>query len=257
MCWPCEASLCTNKQSQLNVNGIGRAFAQALSDELKQARASLEDGTKDRNRALGIAEEAERHLEDAKLAWRLQTEDLKASLKDALASVVSQEKGGGPCRKEEEKNQQSQTASAIEFPIPRETAVGATGNATLMDDVREPSMRSASDTTSQGLADELLQRLTQETSQRRKSGKALSAKVRYSSDQNTHSATSFSGSTVLGGEMIVIFSRGFAFYEKKLRACNSFAVHDGRCELVENGFCAPCDGDMIILAFPRDVYSCC
>lgn len=178
---------------------IGRAVFQVLSDELKQACASLEGGTKDRNRALEVAEEAERHLEDAKLGWRLQVDDLKASLKDASARAVDQERGGGPCRQEEQKNQQPQTASATEFPIPRETPVGTAGNATLTDDVREPSIRSGSDTTSQGLADELLQSLTQETSQRRRSGQALSAKVRYSGDRNIHSATRFLGSTVLGG----------------------------------------------------------
>lgn len=181
------------------MNVIGRAVVQIISDELKQARASLECGTKDRNRALVVAEEAERHLEDVNLGWRLQVEDLKASLKDALARAVDKERGGGPCRQEEEKNQQPQTASASEFPIPRETAVGATGNATITDDVGEPSIRSGSDTTSQGLADELLQSLTQETSQRRNSGKSLSAKVRYSGDRNMHSATRFLGSTVLGG----------------------------------------------------------
>lgn len=180
--------MCTDNYSQLDVNEFRRAVVQILSDELKRARISLEDGTKDRNRALEVAEEAERHLEDAKLGWRLQAEDLKASLKDALARAADQEQGGGLYRKEEESLQQPQAASATGSPIPREIATSTNGNAILTSDIRDPSIRSASDTTSQGLADELLQRLTQETSQRRKSGKALSAKVRPSADQCTHSA---------------------------------------------------------------------
>lgn len=114
--------------------------------ELNQARVSLQDATKDHDRAFAAAEEAKRRLVGAARDWREDTKNPRTFPNNASARAGSKEGRKTP---------------------PRIDEPSAENSATMMtNESCQASIGDSSDATSHGLAEELLQKLAKETSQR-------------------------------------------------------------------------------------------
>lgn len=154
-------------------------FCQAASEELRQVRISLKDAEKGRERAFRDAEEAKHHFTVAESGWRREAEDLRAALNEALARDGG--KGENNAHPEGMANvlQPSAVTNWPQSSLPQQPQVAVTGGAAMPNERPQPSTSGVSDATSQGLAEELMQKLTDETKQRRSTRQALSDKVKF------------------------------------------------------------------------------
>lgn len=146
---------------------------QVLLEEMDQARISHQDTETDRRCAAAAAEEAKRRLAEAERGWHREAHCLRVSLEDALARAESKEERK---TKSPKSVRPSPGASATGVTTPREPDVVIAR--VKPNQGRRPSVGGASDATSQGLAEELMQKLTEETSKRRSARQAHSDKVR-------------------------------------------------------------------------------
>lgn len=152
---------------------------QAALEELRQVRISLKDAEKDRERALGAAEQAKHHFASAEREWRREAEDLRAALKEALTRDRGKDENNAHSEKKEEAFQPSTATNWAQPSFPQQPQVAVTGGPAMPNERPQPSTSGVSDATSQGLAEELMQKLTDETKQRRSTRQALSDKVKF------------------------------------------------------------------------------
>lgn len=144
---------------------------------MRQVRISLKDAEKGRERALGAAEQAKHRFASAESGWRRDADDLRAALNEALARDFDKDVSNAHSEKKAEAFQSSTSAKWAQPSSPQQPQVAATGGPAMPNERPQPSTSGVSDATSQGLAEELMQRLTDETKQRRSTRQALSDKV--------------------------------------------------------------------------------
>lgn len=147
--------------------------AQAALGELRQAHISLKDAEQGRERALVDAEQTKHHIAGAESSWRREADDLRVALKEALARSCGKDKNTEHSRKAGEVSEQPAIASVAQTSPPQRPEVA------MANEGPQLSTSGASDATSQGLAEDLMQKLTYETKQRRSTRQALSDKVRF------------------------------------------------------------------------------
>ncbi len=140
---------------------------QAVLGELRQARNSLKDAEEGRERALVATEQAKRHFIEVESGWRREAKDLRAALNETV-------RGSG---KDAEVSQQTAGTSEVQPSSFQESQDVVAGDLATQNEAPQASASGASDATSRDLAQELLQKLTDETKQRRSTRQALSDQV--------------------------------------------------------------------------------
>eukprot|EP00903_Cladosiphon_okamuranus_P011775 g11068.t1 len=150
---------------------------QAASEELRQVRISLKDAEKDRERAFRAAEQAKHDFTVAESGWRREAEDLRAALNEALARDGDKHESNAHSEEMEDVFQPSTAANGAQSSLPQQSRVAIADSAAMPNERPQPSTSGMSDTTSLGLAEELMQKLTDETKQRRSTRQALSDKA--------------------------------------------------------------------------------
>lgn len=145
--------------------------------ELRQARINLKDAEKARERTLVDSEQTKNHSAGAESSWHREVDDLRVSLEKALATNDGEDESTEHSMKDAEAPRQSTIASEAQPPATQRPGAVA-GGPTMTNERPQPSTSAVSDATSQGLAEDLLQKLTDETKQRRSNRQALSFKVR-------------------------------------------------------------------------------
>lgn len=151
-------------------------FFQAAVEELRQVRIGLKDAEKGRERAIGAAEQAKHQFASAESGWRREAEGLRAALNEALTRNRGKDENASS-----EKAEVFQPSTATNWAQPslsQQPQVAVTGPA-MPHERPQPSTSGVSDATSQGLAQELMQKLMDETKQRRSTRQALSDKVKF------------------------------------------------------------------------------
>lgn len=165
--------------------------AQRLQRELLEARTSLHTREKDCERVTVATEEAKRDLADAESVWRKETCDLKIALKEALATAGKKDEKNARSATHKETSQQSPVMSEAQEHSPPRPEVAIDGDPTLADESPKRSASGASNATSRGLGDDLMQRLENDANQRCSTGPpALSEKVRLINDRVEFSSRS-------------------------------------------------------------------
>lgn len=157
-------------------------FVQRLRAELDQARHNLAEATKRRENPLAAAEEAKHSLTHAERFPRPVADDLKVPLEDASLRACDKEEAKIPSLKGvlASKPQQPLPSSVPRVSAGQEPDAMVEDLATKTDEIPQRSIGDTSDATSHGLVDELMQKLTEETSQRRSARQATGEKVRHS-----------------------------------------------------------------------------
>lgn len=152
---------------------------QAALEELRQVRINLKDAEKVREHAHVAAEQAKHHFTSAESGWRREVENLTAALNEALARDCGKDEHHENSEKKAQAIQPS-TATNWEQPsTPQQPQVASTGGPDMPNErPQQPSTSGVSDATSRDLAAELMQKLTDETKQRRSTRQALSDKVK-------------------------------------------------------------------------------
>ena len=138
----------------------------------------LIDAEKGRERALGAAEQAKHQFASAEREWRREAEDLRAALNEALTRDRGKNENHAHSEKKEEAFQPSTATNWAQSSFPQQPQVAVTCGLAIPNERPQPSTSGASDATNQGLAEELMQKLTDETKQRRSTRQALSDKVK-------------------------------------------------------------------------------
>lgn len=152
--------------------------AQGLQRELLEARTSLHTGEKDCEHLTVAAEQAKRDLANAESVWREETGGLKIALKEALATAGKKDENNARSATHKETSQRSPVVSEAQGLSPPRPEVAVDGDPTLADEGPQRPASGASDATSRGLADELMQSLENDANQRCTNGPpALSEKV--------------------------------------------------------------------------------
>lgn len=153
--------------------------SQAALGELRQVHINLKDAEKGRERALVDSEQAKNRFAGAEKSWRREVDDLRVALKEALAKNYGKDEGTELSRKDGKVLEQSEIARGEQPPPPQRPEGAASGFPAMTNEDPQPSTSVVSDATSEGLAEGLLQKLTDETKQRRSTRQALSDKVRF------------------------------------------------------------------------------
>lgn len=158
---------------------------QRLRGELDQARRNIEVATKRRESSLVAAEEGKHCLVDAGSVLRRDKEGLRAPLEDASVRASDHEEAKAPSLKGvfATKPPQPLPSSVPRVSAEQEPDAIVEDIATMANEVPHRSVGDTSDTTSHDLVDELMQKLTEETTQRRNARQATSEKVRNSQIQ--------------------------------------------------------------------------
>lgn len=137
---------------------------------------NLKDAEKGRERALVDGEQSKNNFAAAESSWRREVDDLRVALKEALARNYGKNESTGA----EDVSKQPEIANrASPPPPPQRPESDVTGGPAMTNEGPQRSTSFVSDATSQGLAEDLLQKLTDETKQRRSTRQALSGKVRF------------------------------------------------------------------------------
>lgn len=163
---------------------IQRCGSQAVLGELRQVHVNLKDAEKGRESALADGEQAKNRFAGAENSWRREVDDLKVALKEALAKNYGKDEGTELARMDGGVLEQSETASGEQAPPPPRPERAVTGGAVMTNEDPQPSTSVVSDATSEGLAEDLLQKLMDETKQRRSTRQASSDKVRFLTQLN-------------------------------------------------------------------------
>ncbi|CAM9606474.1 unnamed protein product [Ectocarpus sp. 8 AP-2014] len=151
---------------------------QGLQRELLEARTSLHTSEKDCERLSVAAEQAKRDLANAESVWREETGGLKIALEEALATAGKKYENNARSATHKETSQRSPVVSEAQRLSPPRPEVAVDGDPTLADEGPQRSASGASDATSRGLADELMQILENDANQRCSNGPpALSEKA--------------------------------------------------------------------------------
>lgn len=158
---------------------------QRLRVELDQARSDIEVAIKRRESSLAAAEEGKHCLVDAGSVLRRDKDGLRVPLEDASVGAGDHEEAKAPSLKGvfATKPQQPLPSSVLRVSAEQEPDVIEEGIATMANEVPHRSIGDTSDTTSHGMVDELMQKLTEETTQRRNARQATREKVRHSQIQ--------------------------------------------------------------------------
>lgn len=144
--------------------------------ELREARINLREAEEARERALDATEQANRRFADAESGWHREARDLRAALNEALGAAGKDENNAS-CGTDVKFSKESTTRSGLQPSSPQRPRAAVTGGPVTQNEAPQTSASGASDATSRDLAEELLQKLTDETKQRRSTRQALSDKV--------------------------------------------------------------------------------
>ncbi|CBJ28074.1 conserved unknown protein [Ectocarpus siliculosus] len=151
---------------------------QGLQRELLEARTSLHTRERDCERLTVAAEQAKRDLANADIVWREETGGLQIALEEALATAGKKDENNARSATHKETSQRSPVVSEAQGLSPPRPGFAVDGDPTLADEGPQRSASGASDATSKGLADELMQILENDANQRCSNGPpALSEKA--------------------------------------------------------------------------------
>ncbi|CAM9729415.1 unnamed protein product [Ectocarpus sp. 12 AP-2014] len=143
---------------------------QELQRELLEARTSLHTREKDCERLTVAAEQAKHDLANAESVWREETGGLRIALKEALATAGKKDENNARSATYKETSQRSPVVSEAQGFSPPRPEVAVDGDPALADEGPQRSASGASDATSRGLADELMQSLESDANQRCNNG---------------------------------------------------------------------------------------
>lgn len=157
--------------------------AQATRIDLLQARSSLQGAEEDCRSALSAADQARRHLADRESGWRHEADDLRVSLKKALATAEKQNQEEARTSEQGEAPDQSLQASDARISSPERPEVRSTDDHAVENEGRQFSVSGASDATSRDSPEELMQKLKHEANQRRHNRAGSCNEVKFLIDQ--------------------------------------------------------------------------